>query len=140
MAILENIDIDKGILQNIDIGKISYRLGFGISNTPNYTAVECNGVLMGRPWHLYLYMYMYLCLYLYLYLYFYCITLQWSALSSVGSDGPAVAFAQGELTLHCGCTSNTLFLFISHMFFILNPYIQSFSSSLFLLLFCIFFP
>jgi len=40
MAILENIDIDididKGILQNIDIDKISYRLGFGISNTPNY--------------------------------------------------------------------------------------------------------
>ena len=38
MAILENIDIDinidKGILQNIDIDKISYRLGFGISNTP----------------------------------------------------------------------------------------------------------
>ena len=33
MAILENID--KGILQNIDIDKISYRLGFGISNTPN---------------------------------------------------------------------------------------------------------
>ena len=39
MAILGNIDIDididKGILQNIDIDKISYRLGFGISNTPN---------------------------------------------------------------------------------------------------------
>ena len=38
MAILENIDIDididKGILQNIDIDKISYQLGFGISNTP----------------------------------------------------------------------------------------------------------
>ena len=36
MAILENIDIDidRGILQNIDIDKISYRLGFGISNTP----------------------------------------------------------------------------------------------------------
>ena len=38
MAILENIgidiDIDKGIFQNIDIAKISYRLGFGISNTP----------------------------------------------------------------------------------------------------------
>ena len=36
MAILENIDIDmnKGIWQNIDIDKISYRLGFGISNTP----------------------------------------------------------------------------------------------------------
>ena len=42
MAILENIDIDididKGILQNIDIDKISYRLGFGISNTPKYTS------------------------------------------------------------------------------------------------------
>ena len=40
MAILENIDIDididKGILQNIDIDKISYRLGFGISNPPTY--------------------------------------------------------------------------------------------------------
>ena len=36
MAIPENIDIDidKGILQNINIDKISYRLGFGISNTP----------------------------------------------------------------------------------------------------------
>ena len=34
---LENIDIDKdkGILQNIDIDKISYQLGFGISNTPS---------------------------------------------------------------------------------------------------------
>ena len=39
MAILENIDIDidKRILQNID--KISYRQGFGISNTP-----RCKGV------------------------------------------------------------------------------------------------
>ena len=27
-----DIDIDKGILQNIDIDKISYRLEFGISN------------------------------------------------------------------------------------------------------------
>ena len=39
MAILKNIDIDinidKGILQNIDSDKISYRLGFGISNTPS---------------------------------------------------------------------------------------------------------
>ena len=43
MAILENIDIDididKGILQNIDIDKISYRLGFGISNTPSQASV-----------------------------------------------------------------------------------------------------
>ena len=36
MAILENIDSDKEILQNIDIDEISYRLGFGISNTPNH--------------------------------------------------------------------------------------------------------
>ena len=39
LAILENIDIDididRGIFQNIDIDKISYRLGFGISNTPS---------------------------------------------------------------------------------------------------------
>ena len=44
MAILENIDIDidKGILQNIDIDKISYRLGFGISNTPTWvTRPKC---------------------------------------------------------------------------------------------------
>ena len=36
MTILKNIDIDidKGIFQNIYIDKISYRLGFGISNTP----------------------------------------------------------------------------------------------------------
>ena len=27
-----DIDIDKGILKNIDIDKISYRLEFGISN------------------------------------------------------------------------------------------------------------
>ena len=35
--ILKNIDIDidKGNLQNIDIDKISYRLEFGISNTPS---------------------------------------------------------------------------------------------------------
>ena len=43
MAILENIDIDididKGILQNIDIDKISYRLGFGISNTPTHNGL-----------------------------------------------------------------------------------------------------
>ena len=42
MAILENIDIDidKGILQNIDIDKIFYRLGFGISNTPKQRGVK----------------------------------------------------------------------------------------------------
>ena len=32
MVILENIDIDKAILQNIDINKISNRFKFGISN------------------------------------------------------------------------------------------------------------
>ena len=32
MVILENIDIDKAILQNIDIYKISNRFKFGISN------------------------------------------------------------------------------------------------------------
>ena len=37
MAILENIDIDigRGILLNIDIEKILYRLGFGILSTPS---------------------------------------------------------------------------------------------------------
>ena len=49
MAILENIDIDididKGILQNIDIDKISYRLGFGISNTPTWPTLICLGLL-----------------------------------------------------------------------------------------------
>ena len=45
ITILENIyidiDIEKGILQNIDIDKISYRLGFGISNTPNLYRYNC---------------------------------------------------------------------------------------------------
>ena len=36
MDFLENIDIGEGILTNIDIDKISYRLGFGISNTPTH--------------------------------------------------------------------------------------------------------
>ena len=44
MAILENIDIDididKGILQNIDIDKILYQLGFGISNTPIQSSTQ----------------------------------------------------------------------------------------------------
>ena len=44
MAILENIDIDididKEIFQNIDIDKISYRLGFGISNTPRVISLK----------------------------------------------------------------------------------------------------
>ena len=36
MNFLQNIDndINKGVLQNIDIDKILYRLEFGISNTP----------------------------------------------------------------------------------------------------------
>ena len=50
MAILENIDIDididKGILQNIDIVKISYRLGFGISNTPSGPRGESFSILI----------------------------------------------------------------------------------------------
>ena len=50
MAILENIDIDididKGILQNIDIDKISYRLGFGISNTPSGPRGESFSILI----------------------------------------------------------------------------------------------
>ena len=54
MAILENIDIDididKGILQNIDIDKISYRLGFGISNTPSLgpRRVDCGFLQITR--------------------------------------------------------------------------------------------
>ena len=41
MAILENIgiDINKGILKNIDIDEILYQLEFGMSNTPSYTAI-----------------------------------------------------------------------------------------------------
>ena len=35
-----DIDIDKRILQNIDIDNISYRLGFGISNTPQVSSVH----------------------------------------------------------------------------------------------------
>ena len=42
MVILENIDIDididKAILQNIDIDKISNRFKFGISNRASYSA------------------------------------------------------------------------------------------------------
>ena len=44
MAIFENID--QGILQNIDIDKILYRLGFGISNTPSR---DPSGRLAYRP-------------------------------------------------------------------------------------------
>ena len=35
-----DIDIDMAILENIDIDKISYRLGFGISNTPNPISIS----------------------------------------------------------------------------------------------------
>ena len=51
MVILENIDIDidKAILRNIDIDKISNRFKFGISNRArnkrNYIAKECNRLL-----------------------------------------------------------------------------------------------
>ena len=49
MAILENIDIKKGILKNIDIDKISYRLGFGISNTPkSQTAAQTRSHISHR--------------------------------------------------------------------------------------------
>ena len=41
MVILENIDIDKANLKNIDIDKISNRLEFGISNTPSREAFKC---------------------------------------------------------------------------------------------------
>ena len=37
--ILENIDIDKAILQNIDIDEISNRFKFGISNRANEVAL-----------------------------------------------------------------------------------------------------
>ena len=49
MAILENIDIDKEILQNIYIDKISYRLGFGISNTPKSTPNALYNPTVGSP-------------------------------------------------------------------------------------------
>ena len=51
MAILENIDILKGILQNIDIDKISYRLGFGISNTATAAPVQWT-VSQSQPYDL----------------------------------------------------------------------------------------
>ena len=37
MDFLENIHIEKGILQNIDIDKILYQLEFGISNRATHT-------------------------------------------------------------------------------------------------------
>ena len=44
MVILENIDIDididKAILQNIDIDKISNRFKFGISNRASHTRIK----------------------------------------------------------------------------------------------------
>ena len=36
------IDIDKGILQNIDINKILYRLEFGISNRAIFVTLGLN--------------------------------------------------------------------------------------------------
>ena len=61
MVILENIDIDididKAILQNIDIDKISNRFKFGISNRARYapTAVIHDAwycmVFHGIPWY-----------------------------------------------------------------------------------------
>ena len=58
MVILENIDIDividKAILQNIDIDKISNRFKFGISNRA--TLPSCSQIVeIGRstPWNLY---------------------------------------------------------------------------------------
>ena len=53
MAILENIDIDKGILQNIDIDKISYRLGFGISNTPTAQTILIGKFILARHGRVY---------------------------------------------------------------------------------------
>jgi len=54
MAILENIDIDididKGILQNIDIDEISYRLGFGISNTPIWDTDSKEKTIGKKKW------------------------------------------------------------------------------------------
>ena len=46
MVILENIDIDidKAILQNIDIDKISNRFKFGISNRASWARTKKGGV------------------------------------------------------------------------------------------------
>ena len=53
--ILENIyidiDIDKGKLQNINIDKISYRLGFGISNTPRCRAEQRGDLVQAAGSH-----------------------------------------------------------------------------------------
>ena len=40
MDVLENINIEKGILQNIDIDKILYQLEFGISNRATHTHTD----------------------------------------------------------------------------------------------------
>ena len=49
MVILENIniDIDKAILQNIDIDKISNRFKFGISNRATVTQLSISEYLIG---------------------------------------------------------------------------------------------
>ena len=53
MVILENIDIDididKAILQNIDIDKISNRFKFGISNRASLIGYRNEGLLSKRP-------------------------------------------------------------------------------------------
>ena len=52
MVILENIDIDididKAILQNIDIDKISNRFKFGISNRATVTSPSCRPLLLAK--------------------------------------------------------------------------------------------
>ena len=52
MVILENIDIDidKAILQNIDIDKISNRFKFGISNRASSPSSLCKEELFLRGW------------------------------------------------------------------------------------------
>ena len=50
--ILENIDIDKAVLQNIDINKISNRFKFGISNRAILASVAFHLLLGGLLGHL----------------------------------------------------------------------------------------
>ena len=55
MVFLENTDIDKGILKNIDIDKMLYRLEFGISNRARWggrleiSQVRINGGSLWPP-------------------------------------------------------------------------------------------
>ena len=44
----ENIDIDKGILQNIDIDKILYRFKFGISSSTSTARAVLKTMHIGR--------------------------------------------------------------------------------------------